>query len=74
MRQLALTVSPDEAAATVKAAQAHGLTLFAQFDARARNEARQVLILEAPNGRIEDFLAEVEDRTDLSAIGPPSFP
>ncbi|WP_187336300.1 DUF389 domain-containing protein [Novosphingopyxis iocasae] len=71
MRQLALTVSPDEAAATVKAAQAHGLTLFAQFDARARNEARQVLILEAPNGRIEDFLAEVEDRTDLSAMFAP---
>ena len=30
-----------------------------------------MLILEAPNGRIEDFLAEVEDRTDLSAMFAP---
>ncbi|EDL48063.1 DUF389 domain-containing protein [Erythrobacter sp. SD-21] len=71
MRQLALTVSSDEAAATVAAAQTHGLTLFAQFEAREQEEVRRVLILEAPNGRIEDFLAEVEDNQDLRALFAP---
>lgn len=71
MRQLALTIHPEEVDATLAAARRHGLTLFAQLDARERGEGRQLLILEAPNGRIEDFLAEVEDKTDLRALFAP---
>ncbi|UVI39661.1 DUF389 domain-containing protein [Qipengyuania spongiae] len=71
MRQLALAVYPSEVATTLASAQKHGLTLFAQLDAREGDEVRQMLILEAPNGRIEDFLADVEKSTDLRALFAP---
>lgn len=71
MRQLALTVRSGEVNSTLDAAQRHGLTLFAQIDARERDEARQMLILEAPNERIEDFLADVENTSGLRALFAP---
>lgn len=71
MRQLALTVYSSELATTLASVQKHGLTLFAQLDAREGDEARQMLILEAPNGQIEDFLADVENATDLRALFAP---
>ena len=71
MRQLALTVRSGEVNGTLDAARKHGLTLFAQVDARERDEARQLLILEAPNLRIEDFLADVENTSGLRALFAP---
>ena len=71
MRQLALTVQSSEVKSTLDAARKHGLTLFAQVDARERDEARQLLILEAPNLRIEDFLADVENTSGLRALFAP---
>ena len=71
MRQLALIVRSGEVDGTLDAAQKHGLTLFAQVDARERDEARQMLILEAPNERIEDFLADVENTSGLRALFAP---
>ena len=71
MRQLALTVQSSEVKSTLDAARKHGLTLFAQIDAHERNEARQMLILEAPNKRIEGFLADVENTSGLRALFAP---
>ena len=71
MRQLALTIRPDDVDATLVAARDHALTLFARFEIHEGEEPRQMLILEAPNGRIEDFLAEVENTTDLRALFAP---
>ena len=71
MRQLALTVQSSEVKSTLDAARKHGLTLFAQIDAHERNEARQMLILEAPNKRIEGFLADVENTSGLRTLFAP---
>ena len=71
MRQLALSLRSSEVNSTLDAAQKHGLTLFTQIDARERDEARQMLILEAPNERIEDFLADVENTSGLRALFAP---
>ena len=71
MRQLALTLRPDDTDEVLRAAKEHRIELFARVDATDDGDPRQLLIFEAPNAKIEDFLGAIEDTDHLRAIFAP---
>ena len=71
MRQLALTVDPNQTEAVIKSAKQHEIKLFAQVDAHEGGAPRQMLIFEAPNAKIEGFISTIEQHDGLRAIFAP---
>lgn len=71
MRQLALTVDPNQTEAVINSAKQHEIKLFAQVDAHEGGEPRQMLIFEAPNAKIEGFISTIEQHDGLRAIFAP---
>lgn len=71
MRQLSLNVRATETEPVLRAAEISGLTLFAQVETLDDSEERRMLIFEAPNAQIEDFLRRIESAETLRAIFAP---
>ena len=71
MRQLSLNVRATETEPVLRAAEISGLTLFAQVETHDDSEERRMLIFEAPNAQIEDFLRRIESAETLRAIFAP---
>ncbi|MFK4005096.1 DUF389 domain-containing protein [Qipengyuania sp. NPDC077563] len=71
MRQLSLNVLATETEPVLRAAETSGLTLFAQVETLDESEERRMLIFEAPNAQIEDFLRRIESAESLRVILAP---